>query len=78
MVHIKLTVSGREVTIDLSKMTMREWREAREKSDAENDALIGKCTGMTADEIAGLNYVDCTQLYREFLKAAQNPLADPN
>lgn len=75
--NVKLS-SGKELAIDLYKMTIAEWRQAFGASDEENDALIARCCGVTVDEVQGLPYPDYQLLVKSFLEAARNPLQDPS
>lgn len=71
---------GRELTFDLSRITMREYRGMMDNAKPdENDELIVKCAGnvITAEEIADLPQPVARRLLTSFFKKAREPLADP-
>lgn len=70
---------GREIVFDLTKISMREYRHLFEDGQAaeEGDEMIGRCCGMTADEVANLSYLDYRRFVTAFFKTAREPLADP-
>lgn len=71
---------GREIRIDLNKITIREFRALLQsgQADAEEYATIGKAVGMSADEVAELSYPDYKRLTRAWFDKARKPLDDPN
>ena len=71
---------GRQVSYDLSKITIREFRALfkTEQPDSEEWATLAKVTGLTAQEIGDLSYPDYRRLAKGFFEAAKDPLADPN
>lgn len=71
---------GREITIDLGKISVREWRALFDpkQPDADEYATVGRVAGLTAEQVAGLPLPEWQRLYRAILKKAQEPLADPN
>lgn len=72
--------SGREVNIDLSLITMREFRSLFEvdSTTEDSDRLLARCAGLTLDELIDLPYPDYRRVFAEFLERARNPLSDPN
>lgn len=72
--------NGRDLVIDLSKITIAEFRSLLDPAQAEHegDAIIGKCVGMSAEKMGKLSYPDYRLLAREFFRKAREPLADPN
>lgn len=76
---VKLS-DGRELTADLYKISQREYRSLFDKAQpaAEEDAIVGKAFGLTADEIADMPQPDYRLVVREFFDKAKEPLADPN
>lgn len=75
-----VVLSGREITFDLEKMTIKEFRELFDpnQSDEKGDEIIARVSGMTADDISALSFVDYKKLSKAFFKKAKEPLADPN
>ncbi len=76
-----LTLSdGREITFDLDKISIREYRALFDpkQSVAEEDALIRAVSGLGDEEYLGLSLNDQKRLLKAFLKKARAPLADPN
>jgi hypothetical protein len=76
-----LTLSdGREITIDLSKMTLREYQELfnpKKPLSYENE-ILSKVTGLTVDEYLDLSFPESRKLWKIFKKKALDPLADPS
>lgn len=70
---------GRGLTIDLTKITMAEFRSLLDpaQKNEEGDALVGKCVGLTAEELAALSHPDYRLVARDFFRKAREPLADP-
>lgn len=70
---------GRGLVIDLSKITMVEFRSVLDPAQEakEGDAIIGKCVGMTAEEVGELPMPDYRRLAQAFFVKAREPLADP-
>lgn len=71
---------GREIEIDLYKVTRKEFREfvnPRGKLETE-DVFVSKVTGLTLDEVANLPEPEFRRLVREIVKAIREPLSDPN
>lgn len=71
---------GRGLTIDLSKITMAEFRLILNpaQDDAVGDGQIGKCVGLSAEELAVLPYPDYRLVADAFFRKAREPLASPN
>jgi hypothetical protein len=71
---------GRKVTFDLYKCSLQEFRNLLDpgRPEEEGDAILGKITGMSAEEIRQLPYPDYRALVKGFFEATRNPLADPN
>lgn len=78
MSQFTLEVSKRSVEIDLSKITISEFRLAVDtKSDTkESDKVLAKATGIPLKELQSLSYPDYQQLVAEWWSAAINPLKD--
>jgi len=71
---------GREITIDMSVITIREYRELFKKGQKQEDedATLARASGLTVDELLDLSQPDFRRLAEAFFKAAREPLADPN
>jgi hypothetical protein len=77
----KVTLSsGAEITVDLRLVTMRQYRAifAPEQPQADEDATIARACGLSVDEYLDLPQPDVRQIIDAFLKAASQPLKDPN
>jgi hypothetical protein len=79
MSDLKLS-DGTEVTIDLYKITIKEWRNLLdpEQSDEDEYATMAEVCGMKPEEVAGLAYPDFRLLTQKIAEKASNPLSDPN
>lgn len=71
---------GRELTVDLNQITIREYRTLFDRGQPQEneDALIAKCVGLSLDEYLSLSQPDYRLVGQAFLKRAREPLADPN
>ena len=72
---------GREVTLDLSKITREEYRTLFDpKQDRVKESeIIARVSGLTFDEVdGGLSMLDWKRLAAAFFKKCREPLADPN
>lgn len=74
---VKLS-DGREVKIDLYKMTVKDWRDLDTSSVDGTDAVVCKCTGLTQEELEGMPFPDYILLTRTLAKFIGDPLSDPN
>jgi hypothetical protein len=72
--------SGRVLTIDLYKITMREWRSmfAAGATQEQGDVICAKALGITADEFIDLPQPDYRLAQKALIDTAVKPLADPN
>lgn len=79
MSDVKLS-DGRELNFDLYNLSMAEYRSLIDPAQPaeEGDALVGKCCGLSGDEVAALPQPDWRKLMRAFFEKAREPLADPN
>lgn len=79
MATIKLH-SGRELTLDMHAISMREFRALLDPAQPaeDGDAIMAKVCGLTAQEVTDLPQPDWRALASGVLKAAREPLADPN
>ena len=71
---------GKVIQVDVSSMTVAEWRGfvSPNGTVADENAIITKCTGITADEIEKLNYQDFRRLVKAIVVNAREPLNDPS
>jgi hypothetical protein len=71
---------GREITFDLNKISIREYRALFKTTqpDDEEYASLAKVCGLKPDDVASLGYVDWRKLCLAFFNKAREPLADPN
>jgi hypothetical protein len=77
----QITLSdGRDVSIDLHRITMREYRAifADGRPQADEDSAIAKACGLTPEQFIDLPQPDARRLILAFIKLAAEPLADPN
>lgn len=72
--------SGKVVKIDVTTVTVKEWREFSEpgSSAEKQNTFITACTGLSASEIDNLPYIELKRILKEIIIAVQNPLSDPN
>jgi len=71
---------GRDITFDLGKLTIKEYRALfdPQQPDADEYTTLAKVTGLGAQEIGDLPLLEWKRLYRAFMTACAQPLADPN
>lgn len=71
---------GRVITIDLHRISMREYRAMVDTSQPreQGDATLAKAAGLTVEELLDLPQPDYRRLVGAVIKAAREPLADPN
>lgn len=74
---------GREITLDLCKMSVSEWRAmlrptATEDAMRADDAVIARVAGLTLEEYDALPQPDWRLMVRRLIEKAREPLADPN
>ena len=67
---------GREINIDLTKITVKAWREyvRADTTPEDDDAMLSKLTGLVPEEIENLSYLDWRKLDRAFAEKIRNPL----
>lgn len=68
---------GRQVNIDLSKITLGDWRELIGNDQKKSDAILCRVTGLTQKELTSMLYLDSRQLFEALFKKAREPLSDP-
>lgn len=79
-IHRVVVINGREITIDMSRVKVREYR-ALTRPDCpieEEDKVMSLVSGLSIDEIGDLSWLDYRALWAEFFERARNPLAVPN
>ncbi len=71
---------GREITIDLHRITLREYRALFEQQQPQinEDTTIAKVCGLTVDEYLDLPQPDARVVVYELLQVAGAPLKNPN
>ena len=75
---------GRELTVDLSTFTIKEYRamadpsQNRDEALASEDELISKALGLSLEDYQNLSFPDWRKASRAFFKKVQEPLSDPN
>ena len=69
-----------EVTFDLEKMTVKEYRDFAKgaQSDAEDDLLMARVTGLAVEQIESLSQPTYRRLIKAFYDKSRQPLNDPN
>ena len=79
MSDLKLS-DGRELDIDLHRVTIKEWRALLdpEQSNADEYATLAKIVGWKAKDVESLPYPDFRLLGMKVAEKASNPLSDPN
>jgi hypothetical protein len=72
--------TGKVVTLDLSKITMGEWRSyfSGRGSALSDDKFVEKITGIPAKEQDAMLRDDYRRIVQAIIKAGNEPLADPN
>ncbi len=70
---------GREIRIDLNRITIAEWRRLFDPSQPpeEEDTILAKAAGMTIEEWQALGLVDWRKVSTAILEKGRNPLKDP-
>lgn len=71
---------GREVDIDLYKVSIKEWRALLKADQAEEDeyATLAKIIGWKPKDVEALAYPDFRLLGTKVAEKASRPLSDPN
>lgn len=71
---------GREITIDLSKVTWGEHLGVfnPSESDEKSDRTIAKAAGLEYPDFCKLNVIEAKRLYAAYFKKNAEPLSDPN
>ena len=76
---IKLS-DGRELKVDVSTLTMREWRGFWDVkvTDEESDLVLSRLTGLEASDIPDMLRDDYRLVLQTVTSLSNKPLADPN
>ena len=71
---------GTPIEIDVGMMTVADWRlfVSQESTRDQEDEIIGKCTGMTGEEVKQLPWNTWRAVVKEIVRQCREPLADPN
>ena len=71
---------GQEITFDLNKITIKEYREIFDPTETneDSDRKLAKVCGMELDEVLSISYLDYRQLVNAFFRKCKEPLAVPN
>lgn len=75
--NVKLS-DGRELELDVSTMTVREWRGLWSGSDEENDKLIARLTGIEPDKLPDMLRDDYRRIVNKVIELSNRPLDNPN
>ena len=71
---------GREITFNLNKVTIKEYRALFDvaQPDQEEYAILAKASGLTAEAVGNLGFDDWRLFATAFFEKAREPLADTN
>ena len=71
--------SGKEVTIDITKVDISEWKKAVKQSTPEEEEyqIISKATGIPVKELGNISQPDYRRLIDEFVRIGTQPLSNP-
>ena len=69
---------GREITFDLTKMKVKEWRKFIDEVTPEaEDELMERCAGLEPGAVGDFDYVEWRAFTKAFYKCIREA-ADPN
>jgi len=76
---VKLS-DGREINIDVSTMTQKEWRNLWDGSvdDKLVDEAMARWTGLEPSDFGDMRRTDFLAVVRKVVMLGNSPLADPN
>lgn len=79
MSDLKL-IDGTEITIDLTKITLKEWLGvlSPKESELRTDKVLAKVCGMDYKEFEVISFMDYKKILSAFFKKCNEPLKDPN
>ena len=71
--------SGKEVTIDITKVDISEWKKATKVNTPEDEefAIISKATGIPVKELGNISQPDYRRLIDELVRLGTQPLSNP-
>jgi hypothetical protein len=71
---------GRELDINLNRITLREWRALfdTDQKPEDEDATLSKVVDLTVEEYQSLPYLDFRLVAQAIFTKAREPLASPN
>lgn len=75
--QVKLS-DGREVTIDLARITLAEHRSLFTPDQENEDRLLAKVSGMSVEEFTALPICDWKLITEVYFWLVRNPVYDPN
>ncbi|HRS74553.1 MAG TPA: hypothetical protein P5282_06400 [Anaerolineaceae bacterium] len=72
--------NGKVVHVDVSSMTVAEWRNfvSPRGTIADENAVVVKCTGLSIEEIEKLPYQEFRRIVKAIVRDAREPLGDPS
>ena len=75
-----ILTSGKSVTVDLNKVSTREFREMTDPKQPDRDEAItiAKACSMTVEEIVNLPFPDYRLIGNAFMRLATKPLENLN
>lgn len=76
--NVKL-FSGREIVIDLMKVKTKDWKKITRGgvTDEEEYEILGRVTGLKAEELSELLQPDYRLLIENFVRLGTQPLENP-
>lgn len=75
---VKLS-DGREINVDVSSMTVKEWRMIWSPvNDEAQDILYAKLTGMKPEEFSDMLRDDHRRITQKIIDLSNRPLDNPN
>jgi hypothetical protein len=77
MADVKLS-DGREMDVDLMKMTFKEYQAILmpSQNDADGSEILGRCVGLTGEELDNLPLPDYKRVVQAVVFAARQPVPD--
>ena len=74
--------NGDEVTFDLDKLTLKEWRELKNPAFAQEKEfeIISRVSGLDIQKMVddNLSMGEYKRLFKKMIKKISDPLSDPN
>ena len=71
--------SGKEVTIDITKVDISEWKKATKINTPEEEEfqIISKATDMSVEELGKFSQPDYRMIIDTFVRLGTQPLSNP-